>query len=192
MNDASGCKGKLPNTYDYTDLMTLGLGTFTNLDAHEEWTGGKKSASKPSPSKEEQKNFLALATELLHKVKDGKVESAPSQGASGEGIRLKNGRELKAWRFQNPNNDKTKTLKDGTVMKWCTNDCHPKPMWCGRKNCLNRKEYAEKFGGRKKEDGSANEDQSDDNKPSISEDFKIALAAMTSSADYESLKSQFF
>ena len=60
------------------------------------------------------------------------------------------------------------------------------------KNCLNRKEHAEKFGGRKKEDGSPKEDQSDSNKPAISEDFKIALAAMTSSADYESLKSQFF
>ena len=185
-------QGKLPNTYDYTDLMTLGLGTFNNLDANGEWKGGKNKISKSSPSKGEEKNFLALATDILQKLKDGKVEESGSQNTSDGGIRLKNGRELKAWRFHNPNGEKTKTLKDGTVMKWCVNDCHPKPMWCGRSNCLNRKDYAEKFGGRKKQDGSPKKDQSNANGPVISEDFKIALAAMTSDKDFQSLKSQFF
>jgi hypothetical protein len=79
----------------------------------------------------------------------GQKSSTSIQPYSGKtddgGIKLKNGRELKTWRFDNPNNEPTKTLKDGTVMGWCKNNCHPKPMWCGRKNCLNREEYAVKI-----------------------------------------------
>ena len=25
---------------------------------------------------------------------------------------------------------------------WFSNNCHDKPMWCGRKNCLNRSDYS--------------------------------------------------
>ena len=107
---------------------------------------------------------------------------------ANSGIRLRNGRELKAWRFENPKNEKTKTLKDGTVMRWCTNNCHPKPMWCGRQNCLNKAEYAAKNGGGRKNEKNEKKNQ----KLPVLDDFKIALAAMTSSEDFETLKNQFF
>ena len=142
-------QGQLDQTYDHTNLFDLGRITFNNLVANEEWkiVGNKKTISH-SP-KTEEKQFLALATEILESMKDKKGSNnndAGSENTSDGRIKLKNGRELKSWRFQNPNNDKTKTLKDGTVMKWCNNNCHPKPMWCGRKNCLNRKEYAKNMG----------------------------------------------
>ena len=49
----------------------------------------------------------------------------------------------------------------------------------------------QKYGNKSKSDG--NVKQQGDKKPAaISDDFKIALAAMMSSQDYETLKSQFF
>ena len=75
-------------------------------------------------------------------------------------------------------------------MKWCANNCHPKPMWCGRKNCLNREDYAAKNGGTK--GGEEAEKGKSTGNVGVSSDFKIALAAMTSSQDFETLKSQFF
>ena len=116
-------------------------------------------------------------------------EIGNSEKREGKSIKLKNGRELKPWRFENPNNEKEKILNDGTVMKWCTNDCHPRPMWCGRKNCLNRAEYTAKYGARNKEDSTKEERNK---KQPMSKDFKIAMAAMTTKEDYESLKGQFF
>ena len=158
--------------------------------SNDEWKGGNAKKVKSSPSKNEEKNFLALATEILQRAKEGGAEVPSSETMSDGGIRLKNGRELKAWRFENPTNAKTKTLKDGTVMKWCSNDCHPKPMWCGRENCVNRAEYAARNGGRKK--GEQAEKSKHNGNAGVSEDFKIALAAMTSNQDFETLKSQFF
>ena len=74
-------------------------------------------------------------------------------------------------------------------MKWCTNDCHPKPMWCGRKNCMSRAEYAAKYGGKNRENKNREQEKE---KPQLSKDFKIALAAMTTKEDFESLQGQFF
>ena len=64
-------------------------------------------------------------------------------------------------------------------MKWCTNNCHKKPMWCGRKNCITKSEFAKKM--QEKQDGSSTEDgggrngSSGTNKTKLGEDFKIAL-----------------
>ena len=71
-------------------------------------------------------------------------------------------------------------------MKWCKNDCHPRPMWCGRKNCMNKADYSahwKKKNEAKKKDASK-EDFS-------SSEFKIALAAMTSPEDFAALQEQF-
>ena len=74
----------------------------------------------------QEKNFLALATELICLLKDNGGESKQNPDSTDEtsdgGMRLKNGWEFKGWRFQNSNNEKAKTLKDGTVMRWCTDD----------------------------------------------------------------------
>ena len=72
-------------------------------------------------------------------------------------------------------------------MRWCTNDCHRKPMWCGRANCLNRAEYAEQRRKKEKTDDKKNAESS-----KVTEDFKIALAALTTQEDYALLESQFF
>ena len=74
-------------------------------------------------------------------------------------------------------------------MKWCKKDCHDKPMWCGRKNCLGRAEFAEAMKKRKetKQGGTSSENKRND----FADDFKIALAAMTSAEDYHTLTEQF-
>ena len=186
-------QGKLTVEYDYGDLMDLGRVTYNNLIADDEWKKKESKLEKNKASSGDEKNFLMLATEILRNIKDPKPNHSGSssneaQKTSDGGIRLRNGRELKAWRFENPKNEQTKILKDGTVMRWCTNDCHPKPMWCGRSNCLNKAEYAAKNGGGRKNEKKEEKPQ---NLP-VSEDFKIALAAMTSTEDFETLKNQFF
>ena len=74
-------------------------------------------------------------------------------------------------------------------MKWCKNDCHSKPMWCGRKNCLNRADYSAEWRKRKAEKGNGEEKPNEDEKSSS--EFKIALAAMTSAEDFAALQEQF-
>ena len=80
-------------------------------------------------------------------------------------------------------------------MRWCTNDCHPRPMLCGRKNCLNKADFAVKMKTAKKTKGSSdlsNNNTSAKKEKGYSNDFKIALAAMCSSDDYRTLEQQFF
>ena len=148
-------QGKLGQGYDYVDLMDLGRVTFNNLLENGDWKGKSEGENKVLTPGTQQKNFLALATEIFKAAKDQKPEGSTERRDgtnSEEGIRLRNGRELKAWRFRNPNGEKTKILKDSTVMEWCEKNCHPKPMWCGRQNCLSREEYAAKMGNSNKFD----------------------------------------
>ena len=48
------------------------------------------------------------------------------------------------WSYENPNNKTTKEVR-GSTMNWCSNDCHDKPMWCGRRNFLNREDYSKEW-----------------------------------------------
>ena len=81
-------------------------------------------------------------------------------------------------------------------MRWRHNDCHPQPMWCGRKNCLNKAEFAKKMqesqtkGGKAEYTGEGKSEGGKLSKPS--NEFKIALAAMCSEEDYKTLEQQFF
>ena len=117
-------QGELPDTYSHRDLLELGRITYNNI---KEDDGGWKTVTSKAASKgAEEKNFLALATEIMKKVKgttDSKTEKRIDE--SGKHTFL-------SWRFENPNGDATKEVR-GTIMKWCKNDCHPKPLWCGRK-----------------------------------------------------------
>ena len=88
------------------------------------------------------------------------------------------------WR---PDGTATKEI-NGRDMKWCSNDCHPKPMWCGRMNCLNKADFAKKMEEKKAGDGENNSSTSNGSMP---KDFKIALAAMTSPEDFKFLESKF-
>ena len=57
-----------------------------------------------------------------------------------------------------------------------------------RENCLDKADFAKKM---EKEKGTSGNSGQGANKISMSKDFKIALAAMTSADDYKSLMSQF-
>jgi len=92
-------QGKLGQGYDYTGLMDLGRVTFNNLLANGDWKEKSEGEKKVSTPGTQQKNFLALATEVLKAVKDQRPEG-PTETKGGNnsegGIRLRNGRELKA------------------------------------------------------------------------------------------------
>ena len=176
-------QGKLGKTYSYIDLMDLGRLSYNNLEDIEE----EPKIQKPSASnKEEEKNYLALATAMMTKM-----TSMTNKGSGGEaGSEMKQGnRTYQNWRFDNPDNARTKEVR-GSIMKWCENDCHSRPMWCGRKVCLNRADYSAEW----KKKNSAKRD-GDENKGKrgelTSSEFKIALAAMTSVDDFAALKEQF-
>ena len=76
----------------------------------------------------------------------------------------------------------------GATIKWCTKDCHDKPMWCGRKNCPGRAEFAEAMKRRKEEKRSKT---TYGPKKNFADDFKTALAAMTSAEDFWMLQEKF-
>ena len=165
-------QGKLSEKYSFRDLLDLGRVTYNNLLDEDSWNKVSKKKGK-----EEDKNFLALATEMMKKMSNMK---GSANGAKNGGERT-----YRPWRFDNPDNKETMEVR-GSTMKWCKNDCHPRPMWCGRKNCMNRSEYAaewKKKNEAKKKDG-PKEDFS-------SSEFKIALAAMTSPEDFAVLQEQF-
>ena len=68
-------------------------------------------------------------------------------------------------------------------------------MWSGRKNCLNKADFAAKMKETKENKESSNPSNNSNSAGkgnSISNDFKIALAAMCSSEDYKTLEDQFF
>ena len=112
-----------------------------------------------------------------------------SGNGNGNGNGGKNGKNrFKPWRFENPDNEATRVI-NGRTWRWCSNDCHPQTMWCGKENCLNKADFAKKM--EKEKSGSDNSSKNTTNS-SISKDFKIALAAMTSAEDFALLKSQFF
>ena len=56
---------------------------------------------------------------------------------------------------------------------------------------IDREDYAAKFGKKGKQGENVKQNETKKIAP-VSEDFKIALAAMTSNQDFETLKSQFF
>ena len=178
-------QGKVKVDYSYLDLMELARLTYNNLVDDESWI--KKEAKK-----EHEKNYLTLATELIAKYEARQNDGGDNGNGNRNNNRDNQGpRTFQKWRYDNPDNAATKQVR-GTTMKWCTNDCHDNPMWCGRKTCVNRAEYASNMQKKRDEHGSTSASSSSNNKSSISKDFKIALAALTSAEDYASLEDQFF
>ena len=123
-------QGKLPDDYSHTDLLSVGRITYNNLVEEDKVNSSKKGASGEKP------HFLALAAQLVEQLKGSTGNGNSRQKSDQNGPRT-----FLPWRYENPNDEKTKVVK-GTTMKWCTNDCHEKPMWCGRSTCLNRADYA--------------------------------------------------
>ena len=151
--------------------------TYNNLVDDDSWQSNKKKAEK-----EKEKNFLALATEILEQAR-GKSNNDTSSRT----------RTYQEWRYLNPEGAKTKVV-EGTTMKWCKNDCHKQPMWCGRRNCMNKEEFAHHMRN-KREKGPKKERQEGDKSKGgikVNDEFKMALAALTSPEDFAILDELFF
>ena len=103
----------------------------------ESWTGRKAKVSK------EQNTYLAFLTEKIDRLET-------SGGENGKQVSTKYA-ELSYgdWRFENPDEAETKKVR-GARIKWCTNDCHIKSMWCERRICSNKVDYAAAKGKKKK------------------------------------------
>ena len=158
----------------------MGLGRLICNNLTDENTLNEKAQAKP---KNNEKNYLALATQLMTQMK--LMSQNRNTRGQEDGARQQSGdRTYLPWRFENLENKTTKEVR-GSTMQWCSNDCHEKPMWCGRKKYLNRADYSKER--QKKMEGKS---ASGDGTKSSSE-FKIALAAITSTENFEALEEQF-
>ena len=108
---------------------------------------------------------MALATEILNKLKGG-GNSSTIDASKYNGQEK---RTYQSWRYENPDGKATKEVR-GVTMKWCMNDCHEQPMWCGRKNCLGKAEFAKAMQKRKESKQSA---VLSGKKKDFAEDFKL-------------------
>ena len=163
--------GEVRKGYGFRDLMEIARVSYNNMVEDKSWAVKKKNKT------EEEKNYLALATQLL--------ERFDTKNGRGSDIYP----NYDPWRFDNPDNLPEKIIK-GKKFKWCHSDCHEKPMWCGRKVCLNKAEFmaSRKRDGGKKPGGNAGTET----KGGISNKFRLALAAITSDDDFAALEQEFF
>ena len=125
--------------------MELGRLTYNNLVDEESWS------CKTSQSQNAEKNYLALATELISKFNRDRGDGGGPPGGQKSGNQNEGPRTYLPWRFENKDNQPTKDFR-GVTMNWCKNDCHARPMWCGRKNCLNRSDFAKEWDKKKKKE----------------------------------------
>ena len=172
--------------YSHESIIELGRVMFDNLIEAEDWKPGKTLESK---KESEEKNFLALATEILQKLRGNRSSMPSDNGYLKREYTQAGDRSFQPWRFENQGNELKKVVK-GTIMKWCLNNCNEKLMWCGRRNCLGRVDFSammEKERSGKKESGTGTNSV----KFRTLKDFKIALVAMVSPEDMETLPSQF-
>ena len=158
--------------------MDFALTTYNNLVSLKSW-------SQPADRKEDDK-FLAFMSEIKQEFSDllrsddlkNPKDSVPETALLSEP--QYNRDRGKVWRFKNENNLKT-MVKEGKTYYWCKSDCHRKPIWCYRKNCLSRADC------KKKQDAEA----AGNGKVTVSEDFKLALAAVRTTDDLETFRDQF-
>eukprot|EP00957_Ditylum_brightwellii_P042860 3244292-Ditylum_brightwellii.AAC.1 len=143
------------DTYKYADLMQFALTLFNNRVALSKWKGKKGQLVDKTSAGGEEPKILVLLTEIQTAIRGGNLTSnsggannggigtgrgANSRGSEGGGRRIQS--KKGSWKFRNSNNLDTIERKDRT-WKWCKNDCHPKPMWCPRPNCMSREAYKE-------------------------------------------------
>ena len=174
----------MKSTYSI-DLMKLGRLTYGNLVDDGSWASIKQKVEN-----KQEKNFIILATEILQQASntssDGNTRIPEDPDRSG------GTRNYQNWRYENPDGAKTKVV-EGITMIWCTNDCHQKPMWCGRRNYLPKAEFAQQM-QKKHEKISKKECVGSEKAPGfrVNEEFKVALAALATTEDYAILDKQFF
>ena len=79
-------QNKLPDNYSHQDLMELGRVTYNNLiDKDYDLS---KNVEKYQPKAEEQRNFLALATEILKKFENGSRKREIIMAITTKGLRI--------------------------------------------------------------------------------------------------------
>ena len=160
----------LNKDYSLTDLMSTASKTYNNIVADGGWSLSDSTTKGGSDSMEAK--FLALTAQ---------VEALKYSKDSGTYSGTRNN-EQTSWRYKNPDNKHEMTRNDRKY-KFYKNDCHKQPMWCARLNCLSREAFANKKKG---------ENEGTSSKVGgLSNDFKIALAAVTSDEDYKALEAQF-
>ena len=167
-------QGKVRPGYGYRDLMNLGRLTYNNLVNKGDWKATKETTQDDPANK-----YLALATEIIRTL------GTPNGTRNGQGGAGEGGNQ-QGWRFSNPENLQQKKI-GGRVMKWCSSDCHRKPQWCGRRNCLNNADYEEAV--KKRKEKRSTKDTTTIHNP---KDFRMALAALTTKEDFDPLEKQFF
>ena len=124
----------LDKYYSHTDLMSTATKTYNNIVAD----GGWELADKTTDSSQKggtymQAKFLVLTVQV----------EALTKG-NGRGTRTKGSEEVR--RYLNPEN-KAYLTRGNRKYKWCMKNCHKKPMWCGRPNCLSGEEFTAKKKG---------------------------------------------
>eukprot|EP00957_Ditylum_brightwellii_P112166 8552012-Ditylum_brightwellii.AAC.1 len=119
--------GSLPLYYKHKDLLKFILKLFNNNKATYKWDRAAKEATKKST---EDTKFLATMTNLKLLKKEMEVAriNLPLKtklgGREKELVRI-----FRPWQFKNKEGKETLEAH-GRTYCWCTNDCHPKLMWC--------------------------------------------------------------
>ena len=170
-------QGKQKANYSYKDVLETAEISYNNIDAEKLWSVPKITTKDEEKGKviAEDAKYIALAAKLEQFVNKGSNNSSSYQ------------KQDHSWRYQNLEGKAigdTMTRNEKTYYA-CDKDCHFKKQWCIRKDCMNKADYKKK----KDQERTSN----DKGAPShISNDFKVALAAMCNDADYAALESQFF
>ena len=121
--------GKQEKGYNYASIQSFALKMFNNQVALGVWKLTKGKVTKTEPK------FLALLTEIQELKKSiSKYNLNPDESRNERGYKKE---AHNSWKYQNTEGNKTMT-KENRTYKWCTKDCHKRPMWCGMKNCLSR------------------------------------------------------
>eukprot|EP00957_Ditylum_brightwellii_P152254 11591598-Ditylum_brightwellii.AAC.1 len=159
--------------------MDPALKLYNNQKALGEWNPTIKGTTKQVESTESKSNrepkYLVLLTKQLQTL-TSKLSTNPGTG-NDRTVRNGRGRVIPNWRFDNPDGKK-EMLKNNTNFKWCTKDCHTKPMRCACNRCYNRVDCKKKMKEKKEEKESKGGE-------------KIVLSAMLSDKDFKTLESQF-
>eukprot|EP00957_Ditylum_brightwellii_P018328 1380231-Ditylum_brightwellii.AAC.1 len=162
----------------YKDLLDFALKLYNNRKAASEWEG---STSQKKPASKDTKS-LAMMTNLeqLKKVMEtARVNPMPKPKTrdmeKGLGLRFRQ------WRFENKEGKETLQAHN-RPFHWCTNNCHPKPMWCTCTNCLNIADFAANMAKEKEGRGK------DTKKMKATDDFCIALSALVLDDDFKALE----
>eukprot|EP00957_Ditylum_brightwellii_P158515 12065091-Ditylum_brightwellii.AAC.1 len=112
---------------------------------------------------------------LTPKPKTGDTEK-------GSGLRFR------PWQFKNKEGKETLQAHN-RICCCCTNDCHPKPMWCTCTYCLNRADSVTKMA--KEKEGRGRDRGRDAKKMKATNNIYIALSALVLDNNFKALETQF-